>query len=130
MGGDAKRGKKRKCAEDERLVIDQCALFAVRQAISAAKGREVSAAEILGVLHTAGEWAVACRHDARSRKEGRAVTAALYRGTGLPTITLGMMQKCSVELGTLIPRFSSVLMRALFASCMWTLMLYAQVSAW
>jgi hypothetical protein len=103
MGDAAKRGKKRKGAVDDRMALDQCALFAVRHAISAAIGREVSLVEILGVLRTAAKWAEACRHDELSREEGRAVTAALYCGTGLPTITLGMMQKCCVELGTLIP---------------------------
>ena len=110
MGGDAQRGRKRKRVVEETLVLDQCALFAMRQAISAAQGREV-----------------AHRHDARSREEGQAVITALDRGTVLPPITLGLMQKCSVELGTLIP-VSFVLMGALCSTC--TLMLYAQVSTW
>ena len=50
-----KRGRKRKCvASDasETLVLDQCALFALRCAVGAAQDREVSSQEIIGALRT------------------------------------------------------------------------------
>jgi hypothetical protein len=120
--GAQQRGKRRRVAE-EKFVLDQCALFALRQALSGVQGREVSAGAILEALRTAGEWAKAHHHDARSREEGQVLLDALDRGGALPPISLGLMHKCSVELGT-SPLVSSVLMGAL------TLMLYTQGSAW
>ena len=43
----------------ETLVLDQCALFALRCAVGAAQDREVSSHEIIGALRTAAKWALA-----------------------------------------------------------------------
>ena len=78
-----KRGRKRKCvASDasETLVLDQCALFALRCAVGAAQDREVSSQEIIGALRTAAKWALAHRHDVHSREEGQLVITALDTG--------------------------------------------------
>jgi hypothetical protein len=48
----------------ETLVLDQCALFALRCAVGAAQDREVSSQEIIGALRTAAKWALAHRHGA------------------------------------------------------------------
>ena len=45
----------------ETLVLDQCALFALRCAVGAAQDREVSSQEIIGALRTAAKWALAHR---------------------------------------------------------------------
>ena len=58
-----KRGRKRKHVDtSETLVLDQCALFALRCAVGAAQDREVSSQEIIGALRTAAKWALAHRH--------------------------------------------------------------------
>ena len=61
----------------ETLVLDQCALFALRCAVGAAQDREVSSQEIIGALRTAAKWALAHRHDVHSREEGQLVLTAL-----------------------------------------------------
>ena len=65
-----------------------------------------------------------CR-DARSREEGQVLLDALNRGAVLPPISLGLMDKCTVELGTSL-LVSSVLTAALTLM----LMIYTQGSAW
>ena len=61
--------KRKPVASDgsEKLVLDQCALFALQRAVSAVQDREVSSQEILGALRGAAKWALAHRHDELSR---------------------------------------------------------------
>ena len=87
--GAQQRGKRRRVAE-EKFVLDQCALFALRKALRGVQGREVLVGAILKALRTACEWAIAHRHDARSREEGQVLLDALDRGGALPPISLGL----------------------------------------
>ena len=96
-----KRGRKRKCvASDasETLVLDQCALFALRCAVGAAQDREVSSQEIIGALRTAAKWALAHRHDVHSREEGQLVLTALDTGE-CPPPSIGLMTQALQTLG-------------------------------
>ena len=69
--------RKRGSDASEKLVLDQCALFALQRVVSAVQDREVSSQEILGALRGAAKWALAHRHDKLSREEGREVLRAL-----------------------------------------------------
>ena len=97
-----KRGRKRKCPDasdtaSETLVLDQCALFALRCAVGAAQDREVSSQEIIGALRTAAKWALAHRHDEPSREEGQRVITALDTGE-CPPPSIGLMTKAQLLL--------------------------------
>ena len=82
----------------ETLVLDQCALFALRCAVGAAQDREVSSQEIIGALRTAAKWALAHRHDVHSREEGQLVLTALDTGE-CPPPSIGLMTQALQTLG-------------------------------
>ena len=80
----------------EKLVLDQCALFALQRVVSAVQDREVSSQEIIGALRTAAKWALAQRHDVHSREEGQLVITALDTGE-CPPPSIGLMTKALHE---------------------------------
>ena len=83
----------------EKLVLDQCALFALQRVVSAVQDREVSSQEILGALRGAAKWALAHRHDKLSREEGREVLRALDNGESPPDPSIGLMAQSMKNLG-------------------------------
>ena len=93
--------KRKPVASDgsEKLVLDQCALFALQRAVSAVQDREVSSQEILGALRGAAKWALAHRHDKLSREEGGEVLRALDSGDRPPDPSIGLMAKALDNLG-------------------------------
>ena len=84
----------------ETLVLDQCALFALRCAVGAAQDREVSSQEIIGALRTAAKWALAHRHDVPSREEGQLVITALHAFGTCARVAL----RCSARARATAPR--------------------------
>ena len=96
----------------ETLVLDQCALFALRCAVGAAQDREVSSQEIIGALRTAAKWALAHRHDAHSREEGQLVLTALDTGE-CPPPSIGLMTQALQTLHTELLRAFGTCIEAL-----------------